>query len=304
MPIKTTKTTSFLSKTHNWKSPGSDQIPNYWLKAFLATHSYITKFINTIIEESMQMPDWLTTGITYLLPKSGETKEPKIYRPITCLSTVYKTLTGIFARRLSVHLEEYNTLSAEQKGYKGCKDQLLISKAILVDCKKRIKNLNMLCIDYQKAFDSVPHSWIEKSIELIGVNNKIVKFCKLSMEKWITKLQFKTNQEFMQSRLMKINRGIFQGDSLSPLLFCIALIPLTNELNRSKCGYQVYGTERNINHLLYTDDLKFIGRSEEELRNEIKIVKTFSEDIKKVWIRKICQNFFKKWNSIPAEKTT
>jgi hypothetical protein len=72
-------------------------------------------------------------------------------------------------------------------------------------------------------------------------------------------------------RLIKINRGIFQSDSLSPLLSCIALIPLTNELNRSKCAYQVYGTERKINHLLYMDDLKLIGRSEEELRSEIKI---------------------------------
>jgi hypothetical protein len=90
----------------------------------------------------------------------------------------------------------------------------------------------MAWIDYQKAFDSVPPSWIEKSIELIGVNNKIVKFCKLSMEKWSTKLQLKTNQELIQSRLIKINSGIFQGDSLSPLHFCIAFIPLTHELNR------------------------------------------------------------------------
>jgi hypothetical protein len=197
---------------------------------------------------------------------------------------MYKTLTGIIARQISVHLEENNLLPAEQKGChsgsKGCKDQLLISKAILEDCKKRIKNLNMAWTDYQKAFDSVTRSWIGKSIELIGVNNKIVKFYKFSMEKWSTKLQLKTNQELIQSRLIKINRRIFQGDSLSPLLSCIALIPLTNELNRSKCGYQVYGTERKINHLLYMDDLKLIGRSEEELRNEIKIVKTFSNDIK------------------------
>jgi hypothetical protein len=41
------------------------------------------------------------------------------------------------------------------------------------------------------------------------------------------------------------------------------------------------GAERKINHLLYMDDLKLIGRSEEELRNEIKIVKTFSDDIKR-----------------------
>jgi hypothetical protein len=100
-------------------------------------------------------------------------------------------------------LEENNLLPAEQKechsGSKGCKDQLLISKAILEDCKTRRKNLNMAWTDYEKAFDGVPRSWIEKSIELIGVNSKTVKFCKLSVEKWSTKLQLKTNQELVQS---------------------------------------------------------------------------------------------------------
>jgi hypothetical protein len=100
------------------------------------------------------------------------------------------------------------------------------------------------------------------------------------VEKWSTNIQLKTNQELMQSRFVKINRGIFQGDSLSPLLFCTALIPLTHELNISERGYQLYGTEKKINHLIHMDDLKLIGRSEEELRNEIKIVKTFSYDIK------------------------
>jgi hypothetical protein len=35
-----------------------------------------------------------------------------------------------------------------------------------------------------------------------------------------------------------------QGDCLLPLLLCLALIPLTNELNRADIGYQVHGTER------------------------------------------------------------
>jgi hypothetical protein len=51
----------------------------------------------------------------------------------------------------------------EQRGCssrsKGCKDQLLISKAILQECKSRKKNLHMAWIDYQKAFDRVSHSW-------------------------------------------------------------------------------------------------------------------------------------------------
>ena len=47
-PIQITDITSYLSKAHNWKSPGNDQIQNYWLKAFPATHRHITKNFNAI----------------------------------------------------------------------------------------------------------------------------------------------------------------------------------------------------------------------------------------------------------------
>jgi hypothetical protein len=56
------------------------------------------------------------------------------------------------------------------------------------------------------------------------------------------------------------------------------LISLTCELHRSKCGYQVYETERKINHLPYVDDLKLIERTEKELINEMKSVKTFRDE--------------------------
>ena len=99
-------------------------------------------------------------------------------------------------------MEQQRLQPAEQKGChpgsKGCKDQLMISKAIYEDCRRRNKKLSIAWIDYQKAFDSVPHSWVEKSIELVGVDSKIVRFCKLSMEKWNTRLILKTKQEVMQ----------------------------------------------------------------------------------------------------------
>ena len=95
MLIQITEITSNLSKAHNFKSPGCDQIQNYWLKAFPATHRHITKNFNAIIEEPEKAPDWLTTGITYLIPKSGDNKEVRNYRPITCLTTMYKPLTKI-----------------------------------------------------------------------------------------------------------------------------------------------------------------------------------------------------------------
>jgi hypothetical protein len=71
---------------------------------------------------------------------------------------------------------------------------LCFYKAIYEEGKRRRKNLSISWIDYQKAFDSVKHSWIEKSIELVGANSKIVKVCKSSMEKWNTVLLLKTKQ--------------------------------------------------------------------------------------------------------------
>jgi len=70
------------------------------------------------------------------------------------------------------------------------------------------------------------------------------------MEKRNIRLHLKTKEEVMQSQPMQIQRGIFQGESLSPLLFRIALISLTHKLSRPDCGYQVHRTERKISHLL------------------------------------------------------
>jgi hypothetical protein len=92
------------------------------------------------MEEPRKISDWLTTGITYLLPKAGDSKAVRNYRPITCLTTMYKTLTGPIARRISTHLEEQDILPVERKGChpgsKWCKDQLMISKAIYARIKE------------------------------------------------------------------------------------------------------------------------------------------------------------------------
>jgi len=55
----------------------------------------------------------------------------------------------------------------------------MVSKAIYEDNRRRNKNLSTAWIDYQKTFDSIPHSWVEKSIALVGVNSKIAIFFKL-----------------------------------------------------------------------------------------------------------------------------
>ena len=94
------------------------------------------------------------------------------------------------------------------------------------------KKLCMTWIDCQKAFNRVPHSWIIKSLELIWINNKIVSFTKKLMSYWRTRMRLHTENKLTETEDIKIQCGIFQGDSLSPLLFCTSLIPLTEQLNR------------------------------------------------------------------------
>ena len=78
---------------------------------------------------------------------------------------------------------------------------------------------------------------------------------------------------------VEIKRGIFQGDTLSPLLFVIVLIPLSMILREMQCGYQLTKDGKTINHLLFMDDLKLYGKTERELNSLVNTVHGFSEDI-------------------------
>ena len=115
----------------------------------------------------------------------------------------------------------------------GCKDQLLINKAILEEAKKKRKNLSTAWIDYKKAFDSIPHDWIIKCFKIYKISPIAINFLKESMEKWKTSVILYHQEGKLESRKFNIKRGIFQGDLLSPLLFCLALAPLSTLLNET-----------------------------------------------------------------------
>jgi hypothetical protein len=141
-PIREKDVAEALRTTLNWKAPGRDQIPNFWLKQLTATHKHIAAIFNKLIEED-SIPEWLTAGVTYLIPKKENTEHQKNYRPVTCLPTTYKLFTSIISRRMQKYMDNEKLLPKERKGccsgIKECKDQLLISKVILRECKSRKK---------------------------------------------------------------------------------------------------------------------------------------------------------------------
>ena len=261
----------------SWKSPGKDKIQGYWIKNLSSLHERLAWQLQSVVEGNI--PEWISQGRTSLIMKNIDIG-PKVvtnYRPITCLSTTWKLLTSIISNAIYDHLSDKGLIPWEQKGCKrksrGMKDQLLIDKMIMKHAKRKQRNLRMTWIDYKKAYNSVPHSWILRSMGLVGVATNITSFMEKAVKMWNTTLTI--NGETIGE--VKIKRGIFQGDSLSPLLFIISLIPLTITLRAMNKGYKL--DDIKVNHLLYMDDLKIYACSDKEMESLVNTIRIFSEDI-------------------------
>ena len=268
-----------VKKMSNWKSPGPDQVQGFWLKKMTGLHERMATQLQQIIDDPTNLPKWLTNGRTTLIQKDPtKGNAPSNYRPITCLPTTWKLLSGILADGVMAHLSQQNILAEEQKGIKpgsrGTKDQLFIDKAVCKDSRTRRTNLAVAWIDYQKAYDSVPHSWIIEAMRMHKIDDKICTLIEESMPNWVTDLT--ASGEHLAR--IPVRCGIFQGDALSPLLFCVAINPLSHILRNSRRGYTLR-SGHIIHHLLYMDDLKLYGKNEREIDSMINTVRIFSDDI-------------------------
>ena len=193
-------------------------------------------------------------------------------------------MTGVMEEKLYHYLERNGLLTASEqkgcrKGSRGTKDQLLVDKAILKNCRRTLTNLSMDWIDYKKAYDMVPYSWILKCLEMVGAAKDMVSIISNSMVNWKTVL----TSQGMALGQGDNRRGIFQGDSLSPLLFIVIMLPLTLVLRKMRAGYKLAKDMKPINHLLFMDDLKLYGVCEDQLLRlacSSSKLRIFSQDIK------------------------
>lgn len=285
--LSTEELTNIINKTHNWKCPGIDNVQNFWYKKFTSTHHHLALAINKIIDQPQTLPEFLTIGKTYIKPKNNETTNPSNYRPITCLPTLYKIITSTISSKIETHLTQQNVITDEQKGCKknsqGCKEQLIIDTTIMKQATSKQRNLHSCYIDYQKAFDSVPHSWLIKVLQIYKIHPKLINFLQNTMNKWKTQINLITSSETIRTEQIDIKKGIFQGDSLSALWFCLCLNPLSNTLNNTRYGYNIIHektTKHTINHLLYMDDIKLYASTQTHLKALLKITEQITNDIK------------------------
>ena len=98
----------------------------------------------------------------------------------------------------------------------------------------------------------IPHLWVIECLDLFGVAENIKSLLVDSIKKWKVML-CSGNSELGE---VEIKRGIFQRDSLSPLVYVLALIPLSLILRKAKAVYVFPQCKEKINRLLFMDDLK------------------------------------------------
>ncbi|CAH2101776.1 unnamed protein product [Euphydryas editha] len=133
-------------------------------------------------------------------------------------------------------------------GSRGTKELFFIDSVAsqLVKCNRR--NFSAAWIDYKKAFDSVPHLWLLRVLELYKIDGAV--------------------QDFLED------------DCLNPLWFCLSLNHLSTLLERSGTGFQFRRRDTKVSHLLYMDDLKLLAPNAARLMELLKITTEFRGSIR------------------------
>jgi len=86
---------------------------------------------------------------------------------------------------------------------------------------------------------------------IIIINTKVISFTKKVMSYWRARMLLHTENKLIETDDINIQSGMFQVDSLSPLVFCISLIPRAKQLNSLKTGYEEHTIKTKISHLIY-----------------------------------------------------
>ena len=236
-----------IRKMANWEAPG----PGFWFKRFRSLHGVITESLQDCLD-SGSVPDWMVKRRTVLIKKdSCKGKAVCNCRPIVCLPLMWKLLTGVLAETLYQHLELNCLFPGEQKRCRkrsrATKDQLLIDKQILREVRIKLGGYGV-----DRLSQGLWHS-------ATFMDSRDVKASKGGeIEGWERVLT--SNGGVLGA--LRIKWGIFQGDSLFPLLFVLAMIPLTILLKRENIGYKFGKEQKMMNHLLVVvvrNGYKYLG---------------------------------------------
>ena len=155
----------------------------------------------------------------------------------------------------------------------------MIDAMVLEECRMRKKNLSCTWVDVAKAYDSVSHKWLVRTLQMHKIPTAITNtFMKLSTL-WKTRLRVKTQSGVVLTEPIQFKRGIYQGDILCPLLFIMCVNPMSWKL-RTLPGYKLTKPlDISISHGMFIDDLKLYSSSERQQGIKLALTHQMMDDM-------------------------
>lgn len=265
-PFTCKEVRSGITKLKNNKQPGIDLILNEFMKygkdILLLP---VVKLFNRILK-SGTFPDSWNVSLVSFLAKNNELYDCNNYRCLSLTSCLGKLFTSLLQTRLHNHMENnglYNNFQAGfRPGYRTT-DHIYTIKTIinkyLFKCKRRI----YACfVDFSKAFDTVWRSGLFQKLLTLGIGGNFYKVVKYMY----SNSKFVVKKDNFLSQPGNYERGVRQGDGLSPLLFNVFINDIGDIFDQTVSEPVVLNSTK-LNCLIYADDVLLLSESKEGLQS-------------------------------------
>ena len=147
-----------LKQMKDNKSPGVEGIPPKLLKEIVEQISTpLAKLFNLSLEEGIVPSEWKEANITPLF-KKGSRKKPENYRPVVC-----KLPETLIRDHMVEILVKHKLINTSQHGFLKARSCLTNLLCFLEEITKWVDDgspVDVAYLDFQKAFDKVPHQWL------------------------------------------------------------------------------------------------------------------------------------------------
>jgi len=246
-------------------TPGPDGLSNTYLKKLWGLLGPLILNAWQCSVATGSLPASHKRSLLRLIPKAGKDhKLIKNWRPITLSNCDHKLITRLYNARMLAILTKYInvTQTAYIKGRSIADNLRLIGALNRLAHQEENVNATVIALDAQKAFDSVSHKYIQKTLMAVGLTSFVPIFQLLYKDL--------TNDIIINGKIgpgYQIKNGVKQGDALSCSLFILAIEPVLRNIDRNDAISKI--TSHRIQFtwpkaVAYADDITIITQNEQQ----------------------------------------
>ena len=258
----------------NNKSSGIDNCTAEVLKCLDEENLNEIAKILTNYWQQERVPDEMTKARVVSLYKKGNPRMQSNYRPISLLNAMYKIYAKIVKYRMATIIDGY--ITETQYGFRKSRSTaqaIHVVRRIADYAEMGCTEMNMLLLDWEKAFDRVYHEKLLESLRRLRIPEKIVKV----VESLYENPEFIVEINGAQSNTKKQKRGIRQGCPLSPYLFVLVMTALLHDVHWNTERRTDYPDGIDFGEVLYADDTILIGKDAKKVQRVLQRIEEISK---------------------------